>query len=82
MPHCELPLWPSAADLNDESRFYMVNRSEWEATGWILMYLVLVIYSHDKLIVTVIHEIEMSLLGKLCGGKFTGKQGSVTRRSG
>ncbi|CAN6873388.1 unnamed protein product [Brassica oleracea] len=50
MPHCpeatvpfvgELPLWPSAADLNDESRFYMVNRSEWEATGWILMYLVL-----------------------------------------
>ncbi|WZZ72315.1 hypothetical protein YC2023_083685 [Brassica napus] len=46
MPHCpeatvpfvgELPLWPSAADLNDESRFYMVNRSEWEATGWILM---------------------------------------------
>ncbi|KAH0868541.1 hypothetical protein HID58_075563 [Brassica napus] len=48
----ELPLWPSAADLNDESRFYMVNRSEWEATGWIFMHLVLVIYSHDKLIVT------------------------------
>ncbi|XP_033131868.1 UPF0725 protein At1g23970-like [Brassica rapa] len=39
----ELPLWPSAAD---------VNRSEWKATGWIFMYLVLVIYSHDKFIVT------------------------------
>ncbi|CAG7901900.1 unnamed protein product [Brassica rapa] len=74
----ELALWPSAADVNDESRFYMVNRSEWGATGWIFMYLVLVIYLHDKFIVTV----KMSLLGKLCGGKFTVKQGSMTRRSG
>ncbi|KAF8085378.1 hypothetical protein N665_0668s0012 [Sinapis alba] len=32
--------------------FLQVNRSEWEATDWIFMYLVLVIYSHDTLIVT------------------------------
>ncbi|KAL0760138.1 hypothetical protein Bca101_076288 [Brassica carinata] len=148
----ELPLWPSAADLNDERRFYMVNRSDWEATDWIFTYLVLVIYSHDKLIETrdryyqsslqivnvvietsaddsepskerlnaksahvyitfkglaepqaprqsfkvgkhverkaIVRRVicestgEMSLLGKLCGGKFTGKQRSVTRGSG
>ncbi|KAL0656596.1 hypothetical protein Bca4012_077180 [Brassica carinata] len=125
---------------------------EWEATDWIFTYLVLVIYSHDKLIVTrdryyrsnlqivnvvietsaddsessierfkaksahvyitftglaepqaprqsfkvgkhverkaIVRRVicegtgEMSLLGKLCGGKFTGKQRSVTRGSG
>ncbi|KAJ0237354.1 hypothetical protein HA466_0247670 [Hirschfeldia incana] len=148
----ELPPWPSDTDLSDGKRFYMVNRSDWEATDWIFTYLVLVIYSHDKLIVTrdsnylsklkivsVIIETRadgsepskerlkaksahvyitfkglaepraprqrfdvgkhverraivrrvicestgaMSLLGKLCGGKFTGKQRSVTRGSG
>ncbi|KAG2320914.1 hypothetical protein Bca52824_014127 [Brassica carinata] len=142
----ELPRWPSDTDLSDGRRFYMVNPSELEATDWIPTYLVLVIYSHDKLIVTrdpdyrsklkiinvvietsaddslpskdrlkaksahvyitfkglaepqaprqsfkvgdhlerraIVRRVicestgEMSLLGKLCGGEFTGKQRS------
>ncbi|XP_018437982.1 UPF0725 protein At1g23970-like [Raphanus sativus] len=148
----ELPRWPSEVDLSDGKRFYMVKRSELEANYWILTYLVLVIYSHDKLIVTrdrhyqskleiinVVIETSaddsvpskerlkaksaqvyitfkglaepqaprqsfevglhverraivrrvicestgaMSLLGKLCDGKFTGKHRSVTSRGG
>ncbi|XP_056843300.1 UPF0725 protein At1g23970-like [Raphanus sativus] len=132
--------------------FSSVNRSELEANYWILTYLVLVIYSHDKRILTrdrhyqskleiinVVIETRaddsvpskdrlkaksahvyitfkglsephaprhsfkvglhlerraivrrvicestgaMSLLGKLCDGKFTGKQRSVTSGSG
>ncbi|KAL0656601.1 hypothetical protein Bca4012_077185 [Brassica carinata] len=111
-----------------EASVPFVNRSDWEATDWIFTYLVLVIYSHDKLIETpskerlnaksahvyitfkglaepqaprqsfkvgkhverkaIVRRVicestgEMSLLGKLCGGKFTGKQRSVTRGSG
>ncbi|KAG2320913.1 hypothetical protein Bca52824_014126 [Brassica carinata] len=48
----DLPPWPSVADLSDGKRFYMVNGSELEANDWISTYLVLVIFSHDSLIVT------------------------------
>ncbi|CAF2161613.1 BnaA07g09740D [Brassica napus] len=39
-------------DVSPSDKTFQVNRSEWKATGWIFMYLVLVIYSHDKFIVT------------------------------
>nr|VDC97629.1 unnamed protein product [Brassica rapa] len=39
-------------DVSPSYKTFQVNRSEWGATGWIFMYLVLVIYLHDKFIVT------------------------------
>ncbi|EOA38329.1 hypothetical protein CARUB_v10009830mg [Capsella rubella] len=43
----ELPDWPSDDALKDEKRFYLVKKSEWQATDWISMFLELVVCEND-----------------------------------
>ncbi|KAG7598557.1 Protein MS5 [Arabidopsis suecica] len=44
-----LPDWPSDDALNDDrNRFYALEKSEWQATGWISLYLELLILANDK----------------------------------
>ncbi|CAH8253790.1 unnamed protein product [Arabidopsis lyrata] len=44
-----LPDWPSDGAFHDDrSRFYALEKSEWQATGWISLYLELLILANDK----------------------------------
>ncbi|CAA7036076.1 unnamed protein product [Microthlaspi erraticum] len=56
----EIPDWPLDDDaFNDGKRFYVVEKSEWEANDWISMYLELVVCANDRSLTSTIQRTDV-----------------------